>query len=162
MSIYCLSSLGLVESCHYKIGKTTKTQIELENQYLRYLPSVKTYRFEKVEDANKVEKQIHTLLAKYRVGTSEWFKCDLQVITKTINSLISPKVVDINLEKQKLEIEKERLAIERQKLEQEKMKLELKKKQDPKLMVSSEQKFKKTKKKNDLKKPKDLISMFIK
>ena len=92
MSVYCLSSIGLIENNYYKIGKTTKTQIELEAQYTRYLPSVKTIKFIKVKNESLIERQLHESLDSYRVGSSEWFRCDIKKISALFTSLLQDNI----------------------------------------------------------------------
>lgn len=102
-AVYCLTSIGLEECDYYKVGRTTHNQIELESQYTRYLPSVKTKKFVKVNDSTTSERSLHEALKAYRVGKSEWFRCPIRVLSriwnKTLDSTstkdVGKKIVDI-------------------------------------------------------------------
>ena len=91
MSVYCLTSLGLEKEEYYKIGKTSKTLIELKKQYSRYLPQVNIIKFELVCDYSQVEKDLHLKLDKYRVNKSEWFKTNIRNITKAFKEIANKK-----------------------------------------------------------------------
>lgn len=91
-NVYCLTSIGLEEQSYYKIGKTGETQLELENQYRRYLPSCKVIKFNAVSDNTETEKKLLESLAKHRVGKSEYVRCDIRVITMAWNKILGLKV----------------------------------------------------------------------